>query len=481
MKSMELLSIGSSMLEHQEKIIAILPAELVLKIFSDNCLGNREQLAISLVCNLWAAFSSNNSIWQVLFSKKFSWSPGLFYTNPSIKESYRQQLALNISFEEKCKPNHKCFTKPRLLEAIREHNLPQVSALLHSGHGIFVNADQTLDKVFDEFLLVLSETTYLPSGLMGKIFENGLVNENMERYGIDAFHILCLKGNPTLLEKIFTLLGDDLLKISSFCDRDGVDLFSHLLDYPFYGSPEEIYADVQTGEEKNRLDLLLETFHTVLGKTKMRSLLTASFILSIPGRHDSFIHSLTKNIKCPDGNYHFFRVFSYLEKEDYWILLKEGSNNADIPILHLLDCPKSFKQLIMILGDDAPELLRHENSFGYNFLYTILIQQKFSHIHLLEAAMGLEFMDLLVKDNHTDNILKKMLNTQVSFIKEGIIQTLRLMKKYNCMDIMQKTYENPKFSQILSENYCLKKHDITEISDTFKEYLEEETFDCILV
>lgn len=355
------------MLEPQENINAILPCDLILRIFSDDCLGTREHFIISIVCNLWAGLSSNNTVWQALFSRKFLWSPTLFYTHASVRESYRQQLSLNTSLEKKCKQGHQCLTEPGLIDAIREHNLPLVEALLHSGHGIFVRAEQPLDKFFDEFLRLLSESTNLPSGLIRKIFENGIVVENMRRSGVDPFHILCLKGNQALLEKIFTLLGDYLLKLSRFGDCDGVDLFSHLLGYPYYGSPEP-YADVQTGEEKNRLGLVLETFHAVLGKTRMRSLLTTSLIE--PG-HESFIHVLARHIEYPDGNHYFFRVFSYLEKEDYWILLKEGVDYADIPLLRLMDCPKSFRQIIMILEDIAQEFLRHENSFGYNFLYIL--------------------------------------------------------------------------------------------------------------
>lgn len=170
----------------------------------EDCLGTREHLILSLVCKLWAGLSSNNTVWQALFLRKFSWSPALFYTHPSIRESYKQQLSLNISLEEKCKPHHPCLKEPGLIEAIREQNLPRVEALLNSGHGLLVNGELTLDKFLDEFLSLLSESVYLPSVLIRKILENGIVFENMERfYGIDPFHILCLKGSKTLLEEIF--------------------------------------------------------------------------------------------------------------------------------------------------------------------------------------------------------------------------------------------------------------------------------------
>ncbi|MCW8445409.1 F-box protein [Fluoribacter gormanii] len=474
-KSQESSLQRDNMLEHYDKTIAILPYDLILGIFSDPCLGIREHLIISLVCNLWARLSSHNTVWQALFLRKFSWSPALFYTHASIRESYKQQLSLNVNFEEKCKPNHQCSVEPGLIAAIRESNLARIEALLHSGHGIFVSSQQNVGGFFDEYLQVLSESTNLPPVLLKKIFENGIVDENMERYGINGFHILCLKGNQALLDKIFTLLGDDLLEISRYADSDGVDLFSHLLNYPFYEDNPVAYADVQIGEETNRLGLILETFYNVLGKTRMRSLLITPFFES---GHESFIHVLANYISYPKGNQHFFKAFSYLEREDYWILLAEGSNYFDIPLFKLIHCPQSFKRLVRSLEDDAPRFLMHKNCHGYSFLYFLLCNGKFSSIPLLEEVMGLDFIDFLVMKDSNENMLKKILGTRVTKVKDMIIQVLKLMKDYDCTDIIQELHGSPEFFDIVNKNCLL---DANEISDIFIEYLDEETYSCTLL
>lgn len=97
--------------------------------------------------------------------------------------------------------------------------------------------------------------------------------------------------------------------MSRLTDNDGIDLFSHLVNHSYCRA--EPYADVQTGNENNRLNLVLETFYAILGKTGMCSLLTTSLFEQ---GHESFIHVLANQIEYPDGNQHFSKVFHFLRR-----------------------------------------------------------------------------------------------------------------------------------------------------------------------
>lgn len=59
-----------------------------------------------------------------------------------------------------------------------------------------------------------------------------------------------------------------------------------------------------------------------------------------------------------------------------------------------------------------------------------------------------------------------------------IIQVLKLMKDYDCTDIIQELHGSPEFFDIVNKNCLL---DANEISDIFIEYLDEETYSCTLL
>ena len=123
-----------------------------------------------------------------------------------------------------------------------------------------------------------------------------------------------------------------------------------------------------------------------------------------------------------------------------------------------MGCTTTFRQIVVILEDVAQEFLRHENSCGNNFLYILLFEGKFPLIPLLETAMGPGFLDLLVKDNHNDNMLIRVLGNECSGFIDRVIQTLRLMKEYNCVDIIHDVYASPQVYQTLSKNPRLKNY-----------------------